>query len=1029
MKGKKRIKRVELNDFRAYKGNMPFDFTIQSGEVADFIAIYAPNGSGKTSFFDAIEWSLTGKINRLENDIGDKNYRGHVLKNRDSNEEVGNVAITLGGEENITRKTRRLTDKILQDYTQGFKYADNEEVFKYKQWNSLILPHNRIESFVKENTGGKKYEYWTSYWDTTGQENKQLEFLYKMRKQASIETEKLNLQINDYEKKLIVFKQTSDLINSTNEYIRNYNNLAMKKNKLSYLNLDFSSKDYSILVNEIESKKESLKTEKETLERFLEKITLINEDFIENMEKEKKEITYYSFQLDSWSKILSRANQKLNYDNNITTLHKKLNINNKKIESLSEIYIEGKQWFGSYNNYMDIKRFIDSMINKRRELDKQIIYLEEQRKKLKDNYDDCLLKNNLRDKENKIIDYGMKINRVNFKNKINKKWFEKITEINEKIEKVIKTAEFIREDAQKLILDNVDEFSLMQITVTSLIVDNKERIVENIEQLLTKKQNTERNMVIEKGKYDTAEELVGEMKGIIEVARKYITTNKIKTCPVCNKEYESVEALLLQTNINGKDIVIKHFNKWNEYKDELEKINNKLEEAINDWNKNIKKIIDKQNKELIQYGKTRERVELIIDDLRKKENEYNNLYKEYRNNINKLGYFDSEISQNLIKIWWERESEKKKKELKEMIEKISIIDSEIGKTKEILDNLKTEYETKSKKCNNFENTPSNLKIIETMKEYDISFNYNEVANELERAKKNNSIIKEEQDEINNKLELLKGVSISKLSYYEYKVKHYRKLFQDTIKNYNEKYDKCKNIISNDWINNKVVKKKKQKILKSIQRKNLKLNAINNIKFNGEIQEYLNSKLRTEEDLNKLYYDRSKCIIMQGKLEKIYMSAKKIIEEKITCALNTPLINDFYRKIEPHPIMKQMKYSLKFNDKDKPELEILVSNDNEEYLPDWYFSSAQLNVVALTTFLARANSVKYSPIETIFIDDPVGHFDDINILAFVDLLRAMIEKNEKQIIISTHDEVVYNLLQRKLSEEYYSTKFIELGYRD
>jgi hypothetical protein len=35
----------------------------------------------------------------------------------------------------------------------------------------------------------------------------------------------------------------------------------------------------------------------------------------------------------------------------------------------------------------------------------------------------------------------------------------------------------------------------------------------------------------------------------------------------------------------------------------------------------------------------------------------------------------------------------------------------------------------------------------------------------------------------------------------------------------------------------------------------------------------------------------------------------------------------------------------------------VVNDagNEKYLPEWYFSSAQLNVVALSSFLGRALS--------------------------------------------------------------------------
>ncbi|NGT27520.1 hypothetical protein G6Z19_12505, partial [Clostridium perfringens] len=74
------------------------------------------------------------------------------------------------------------------------------------------------------------------------------------------------------------------------------------------------------------------------------------------------------------------------------------------------------------------------------------------------------------------------------------------------------------------------------------------------------------------------------------------------------------------------------------------------------------------------------------------------------------------------------------------------------------------------------------------------------------------------------------------------------------------------------------------------------------------------------------------------------------------------------------------------------------------------------------------------VKTIFIDDPVGHFDDINVLAFVDLLRNIIVDGKWQIVISTHDESFFNLLKNKISDDYYNSKFItfssigKLSYR-
>lgn len=58
-------------------------------------------------------------------------------------------------------------------------------------------------------------------------------------------------------------------------------------------------------------------------------------------------------------------------------------------------------------------------------------------------------------------------------------------------------------------------------------------------------------------------------------------------------------------------------------------------------------------------------------------------------------------------------------------------------------------------------------------------------------------------------------------------------------------------------------------------------------------------------------------------------------------------------------------------------------------------------------------------------NPIGHFDDLNILGFADLLRSVLEAYDCQIVIATHDDKVFNILERKLSNEYYNSKFIRL----
>lgn len=90
-------------------------------------------------------------------------------------------------------------------------------------------------------------------------------------------------------------------------------------------------------------------------------------------------------------------------------------------------------------------------------------------------------------------------------------------------------------------------------------------------------------------------------------------------------------------------------------------------------------------------------------------------------------------------------------------------------------------------------------------------------------------------------------------------------------------------------------------------------------------------------------------------------------------------------------------------------------EDSNYRPEIYFSTAQLNTVAiLVLFLVeRFNSFSKLPIQSIFIDDPIGSYDDMNALGFADLIRSLLENSKCQIIMSTHDETIFKILQRKL----------------
>ena len=50
---------------------------------------------------------------------------------------------------------------------------------------------------------------------------------------------------------------------------------------------------------------------------------------------------------------------------------------------------------------------------------------------------------------------------------------------------------------------------------------------------------------------------------------------------------------------------------------------------------------------------------------------------------------------------------------------------------------------------------------------------------------------------------------------------------------------------------------------------------------------------------------------------------------------------------------------------------------------------------------------------------------MNILGFTDMVRCILEKQDCQIIMSTHEEKLYQIMKRKLDPNFYNTLFIQL----
>lgn len=93
------IDRLYIEAFRGFRDAREFDLS------ASAVIVTGPNGTGKTSFFDALQWVLVGKLERLESFRGRKNVEHIVSRYRHGSKAAVEVDLRLSGGRVTLRRT------------------------------------------------------------------------------------------------------------------------------------------------------------------------------------------------------------------------------------------------------------------------------------------------------------------------------------------------------------------------------------------------------------------------------------------------------------------------------------------------------------------------------------------------------------------------------------------------------------------------------------------------------------------------------------------------------------------------------------------------------------------------------------------------------------------------------------------------------------------------------------------------------------------------------------------------------------
>jgi DNA repair exonuclease SbcCD ATPase subunit len=101
---------------------------------------------------------------------------------------------------------------------------------------------------------------------------------------------------------------------------------------------------------------------------------------------------------------------------------------------------------------------------------------------------------------------------------------------------------------------------------------------------------------------------------------------------------------------------------------------------------------------------------------------------------------------------------------------------------------------------------------------------------------------------------------------------------------------------------------------------------------------------------------------------------------------------------------------------KPEIKLRGGNgrlSSLEMNPNLYFSEGQLAALSVSALFAASTCFRWSRWRALLLDDPLQHSDVIHASAFVDVILNLVKELQYQVVISTHDDAEFSYMARKL----------------
>lgn len=1003
------IRKIKLKNFRGYEGNIEIDLSDKNNTPASFAVVYAPNGIGKTSLFDGVEYALKGEVTYLKDIQKISKFKGPVYHNKKYFKEEAYTELILSDDREICRKVSNVkengTDLKIRaaEKNKGRDFVGLKE--ENTKWDCIILPHAKIDSFISAKKPDERYEEWFQSAPELENERNNFEKVSKEITKKKKEIEQANKEISELQKKKKKLESTNESFKTVQKLIRNFNEASDIKITSNLL----TKYDYNELLNDIQKTKRKYET---MLKHLSEKVLLVEKIEKEGLEKCKEhfqncEIILYQIQqlkrnIERRVKFLEIEKEYFQREEGYKGILEKITPYKSVIEAGKDCLIGKAQEYKEKDDRIKwLKKYFSDTQKTLKKLYEEVPLMEKKVQEI----------NNLFDIKEEVFTRIDRLNRLNLvREKVEKNLEKNKKIIDSRDEKILRYKNKIEELQLKIVPKQVEGWnSVVAIELGSFF---EKELLEKIDDLNKQYQNVERKILFENQNSTKVEKMLLAIK---ENGKKYQELYRENCeCPLCHSKFKSWDSLYDEIVSNAYD-----FQENKKYLQNLFKIREDINKEYDKFCIMLEdRLIKEKNKNVSSLQKVVEEKRLIQKEVSESEEKLEDIYEKIDNERDWLDLND------ILSIY----------EKRQMVEYYSSIEKQIS-------NLQLQLKEKNKDIKKYEDISREINkkienyLQEKEKVKDNSVEYLLISFLLEinmEFDANYKILSQEREEILKNMKVLKG---EMEQYLDIKGLDDKQL-EEELHQKEELYKKEEKFIKDfapykNYTDMDLEEIKSKYNLEENEIKRL-LEILQQIYEENNVKLYFTEYKQVKNDISKKDKKAKQLTLEREEKKKELDKIRDDLEDKLSTYFSKSIMNDIYRKIDPHDIMKRLEYHLSFNDSQKGELFITLSKDNSneeevsDYRPEIYFSTAQLNTVAFSSFFSRAlEKGKDLPLQTIFIDDPIGHFDDMNVLGFADLMRSLIENSNCQIVMSTHDEKVLRILQRKLSDEYYSSCFLTL----